>query len=87
MTDREKRRRMKELARDLVRNSIIEDALVQFVAQMVEYIHDERIAGVKAENANLRAILDEIKSLAIGSSSARIRYPLAWDYFCNGGSK
>ena len=84
MADPEKHRRMKELARDLVRNSIIEDALVQFVAQMVEYIHDERIASVNAENANLRAILDEIKPLVLGANSARIRYPLAWDYFCTG---
>lgn len=87
MTDPEKHRRMKELARDLVRNSIVEDALVQFVAQMVEYTHDERIASVKADNVYLRAILDEIRPLVLGANSARFRCPLAWNYFCNGDGK
>ena len=56
----------REMARDLVRGSIIEDAAAQFIAQILKHAHDERIkplqarlTAAEAERDTLRAELDK----------------------------
>jgi hypothetical protein len=39
----DKHAQMREMARDLIRNSVIEDAIAQRIAQIVEFIHEDRI--------------------------------------------
>lgn len=56
MTDSEAR----EMARDLVRGSIIEDAAAQFIAQILKHAHDDRIKPLKARIEALEAALREI---------------------------
>jgi hypothetical protein len=66
MTDGEAR----EMARELVRGSIIEDAASQFIAQILKHAHDERIkplrdrieALTKERNA-LRSALNRIRPI------------------------
>lgn len=58
MTDGEAR----ELARDLVRGSIIEDAAAQFIAQILKHAHDERIKPLRDRAEQLEALLREARS-------------------------
>jgi uncharacterized small protein (DUF1192 family) len=57
----DKFRETRDMARDMLRGSIVEDAAAQFLAQIVEHIHETRIAPLKtaieakdAEIARLR---------------------------------
>jgi hypothetical protein len=43
------------MARDLIRNSVIEDAIAQRIAQIVEFIHEDRI---KPQRAYTRADME-----------------------------
>jgi len=58
MTDGEAR----ELARDLVRGSIIEDAAAQFIAQILKHAHDERIKPLRDRAERLEAALEKMKA-------------------------
>lgn len=51
MTDGEAR----EMARDLVRGSIIEDACAQFIAQILKHTHDERVKPLQARAERIEA--------------------------------
>ena len=53
MTDGEAR----EMARELVRGSIIEDAASQFIAQILKHAHDERVKPLQKQVAALDAKL------------------------------
>ena len=53
MTDAEAR----EMARELVRGSIVEDAVSQFIAQIIKHTHDERVKPLRRQVANLEAKL------------------------------
>ena len=53
MTDAEAR----EMARELVRGSIVEDAVSQFIAQVLKHAHDERIKPLRKQVAELEAKL------------------------------
>ena len=53
MTDAEAR----EMARELVRGSIVEDAVSQFIAQVLKHAHDERIKPLRKQVADLEAKL------------------------------
>ena len=53
MTDAEAR----EMARELVRGSIVEDAVSQFIAQVLKHAHDERIKPLRKQVAGLEAKL------------------------------
>jgi len=53
MTDAEAR----EMARELVRGSIIEDAASQFIAQILKHAHDERVKPLRKQVADLEAKL------------------------------
>jgi len=47
----DKHAQMREMARDLIRNSVIEDAIAQRIAQIVEFIHEDRIKPLEAKLA------------------------------------
>ena len=53
MTDAE----VREMARELVRGSIVEDAVSQFIAQVLKHAHDERIKPLRKQVADLEAKL------------------------------
>lgn len=53
MTDSEAR----EMARDLVRGSIIEDAAAQFIAQLLKQAHEDRIKPLRARIEELEGKL------------------------------
>ena len=53
MTDGEAR----EMARELVRGSIVEDAVSQFIAQIIKHTHDERVKPLRRQVADLEAKL------------------------------
>jgi ferritin-like protein len=55
MTDQEAR----EMARGLVRGSIIEDAAAQFIAQVLKEAHDSRIKPMRARIEELEAKLSK----------------------------
>jgi hypothetical protein len=46
---------MREMARDLVRNSAMEDAIAQFLAQTLAFVHDERIKPLQERLDKLEA--------------------------------
>jgi hypothetical protein len=52
MTDMSK---MREMARGLVRESIMEDAMAQFLAQTLAFVHDERIKPLQERLNKLEA--------------------------------
>jgi hypothetical protein len=58
MTDMSK---MREMARGLVRDSVMEDAIAQFLAQTLAFVHDDRIKPLQEEIAELRAELHEAR--------------------------
>ena len=64
MTDGEAR----EMARELVRGSIIEDAASQFIAQILKHAHDERVKPLRKQVAALEAKL--AKAVEIGNKMA-----------------
>ena len=53
MTDAEAR----EMARELVRGSIVEDAVSQFIAQIIKHTHDVRVKPLRKQVADLEAKL------------------------------
>ena len=44
----DKHAQMREMARDLIRNSVIEDAIAQRIAQIVEFIHEDPSSRCKS---------------------------------------
>ena len=69
MTDAEAR----EMARELVRGSIVEDAVSQFIAQIIKHTHDERVKPLRRQVANLEAKLEkavEVLSFASNADTA-----------------
>lgn len=52
MTDMSK---MREMARGLVRDSVMEDAIAQFLAQTLAFVHDERIKPLQDRLDKLEA--------------------------------
>ena len=60
MTDGEAR----EMARELVRGSIIEDAASQFIAQILKHAHDERVKPLRKQVAALEAKLAKVVAAA-----------------------
>ena len=69
MTDGEAR----EMARDLVRGSIIEDAAAQFIAQILKHAHDERIKPLKARAERLEFALRAIAGTSNFTSAEAMR--------------
>ena len=61
MTDGEAR----EMARELVRGSIIEDAASQFIAQILKHAHDERVKPLRKQVAALEAKLAQAMEMAL----------------------
>jgi len=68
MTDGEAR----EMARELVRGSIIEDAASQFIAQILKHAHDERVKPLRKQVAALEAKLakavEALDSVMVGGN-------------------
>ena len=60
MTDGEAR----EMARELVRGSIIEDAASQFIAQILKHAHDGRVKPLRKQVAALEAKLAKVVAAA-----------------------
>ena len=56
----DKHAQMREMARDLIRNSVIEDAIAQRIAQIVEFIHEDRI---KPLQKRIEALEEEVGTL------------------------
>lgn len=53
--------KMRELARELIRDSIVEDALAQFLSLALEHVHDEHIKPLRAEIERLRYVLEGVR--------------------------
>jgi hypothetical protein len=68
MTDSEAR----EMARGLVRGSIIEDAAAQFVAQVLKEAHDSRIKPMRDRIKELEAKQQETFQMYVDANEARI---------------
>lgn len=68
MSDRDaKLRQAQHMARDVIRNSIVEDALARFLAQVLEVAHENKrkeLTRLRAENARLREALETCKTQA-----------------------
>ena len=79
MTPQEKHSQMRELARRLVRNSMVEDALAQFVALTLEHVHDDRIKPLKARieelEAKLAKAVEALRFLEIAATGAGVPHP------------
>ena len=74
MTD--KHAQMREMARDLIRNSVIEDAIAQRIAQIVEFIHEDRIKPLQ-QRAYTRADMEAAIQRALeGAANAAYHW---WD--------
>jgi hypothetical protein len=59
VTDAEAR----EMARDLVRGSIIEDAAAQFIAQVLKHAHEDRIKPLRARITDLEAEVARLQAV------------------------
>ena len=66
MSDSEAR----EMARDLVRGSIIEDAAAQFIAQILKHAHDERIKPLQARLTAAEAEVEKLRGKAAKAAKA-----------------
>ena len=75
MTDAEAR----EMARDLVRGSIIEDAAAQFIAQVLKEANDSRIKPMRADIAALTAERDALAEKLAKALRALERIELSTD--------
>ena len=65
----DKHAQMREMARGLIRNSVIEDAIAQRIAQIVEFIHEDRIKPLQ-DRAYTRADMEAaIKRALEGAAS------------------
>ncbi|MGA1354450.1 MAG: hypothetical protein ACO32I_06720, partial [Candidatus Limnocylindrus sp.] len=53
-----------EMARDLIRDSVIEDAIAQKIAQIIEFIHEDRIKPLESKLAKAVEALDRIAGKA-----------------------
>lgn len=75
MTDSEAR----EMARDLVRGSIIEDAAAQFIAQVLKEAHDSRIKPLRAErdalSEKLALAVKALKGCMVGGNHLALHLP------------
>jgi len=60
----DKHAQMRELARGMIRDSVIEDAIAQRIAQIVEFIHEDRIKPLEAKLAKAEKALDQIAGKA-----------------------
>lgn len=58
----DKHAQMREMARGLIRDSVIEDAIAQKIAQIVEFIHEDRIKPLEAKLAKAEVIVRIIAS-------------------------
>lgn len=56
----DKHAQMREMARGLIRDSVIEDAIAQRIAQIVEFIHEDRI---KPLQKRIEALEDQVGTL------------------------
>ena len=61
----DKHAQMRELARGMIRDSVIEDAIAQRIAQIVEFIHEDRIKPLqeRVEMLERERALDEIAAI------------------------
>ena len=56
----DKHAQMRELARGMIRDSVIEDAIAQKIAQIIEFIHEDRIKPLEAKLAKALEALRRI---------------------------
>ena len=70
MTDGEAR----EMARELVRGSIIEDAASQFIAQILKHAHDERVKPLRKQVAALEAKLAQANAELASAMATEHQY-------------
>jgi len=59
---------MREMARSLVRESIVEDALAQFLAQTLAFVHDDRIKPLQERVEKLESAKQRRASTVIDPS-------------------
>ena len=60
----DKHAQMREMARGLIRDSVIEDAIAQKIAQIIEFIHEDRIKPLQSKLAKAVEALDRIAGTA-----------------------
>ena len=60
----DKHAQMREMARGLIRDSVIEDAIAQKIAQIIEFIHEDRIKPLQSKLAKAVEALDRIAGKA-----------------------
>jgi hypothetical protein len=67
---------MREMARDLIRDSVIEDTIAQRIAQIIEFIHEERIKPLqdRVEMLERQRAMDEIADLAAYTPQRQVHW-------------
>ncbi|MBB3808803.1 hypothetical protein FHS81_000873 [Pseudochelatococcus contaminans] len=55
---------MRQMSTDLAKGSFVVTALARWQHQIMEFIHEEYIAPLRAENAELRAKIQELQAHA-----------------------
>lgn len=75
----DKFRQTRDLAREMLRGSIIEDAAAQFLAQVVQHIHESEIAPLKAERDRLRQSGDYHDGIEEGWKAGEAQERRIWE--------
>jgi hypothetical protein len=67
---------MRELARGLIRDSAIEDAIAEKIAQFIEFIHDDRIKPLqqRVEMLERERALDEIVAMEENTPKKQVHW-------------
>jgi hypothetical protein len=77
----DKHAQMREMARGLIRDSVIEDAIAQKIAQIIDFIHEDRIKPLqeRVEMLERQRAMDEIADLAAYTPQRQVHW--ANDYY------
>jgi hypothetical protein len=77
---------MREMARDLIRDSVIEDTIAQRIAQIIEFIHEDRIKPLqeRVEMLERQRAMDEIADLAAYTPQRQVHWSNDYGINCVG---
>lgn len=72
----DKHAQMREMARGLIRDSVIEDAIAQRIAQIIEFIHEDRIKPLqdRVEMLERERALDEIAAIEEDTPTKKVQW-------------
>jgi hypothetical protein len=67
---------MREMARGLIRDSVIEDAIAQRIAQIVEFIHEDRIKPLqdRVEMLERQRAMDKIAAIKEDTPTKKVQW-------------